>query len=230
MLRLYKNKETGLIYQDTSYKETILSKYKEKDYILLFKIILYLTDDSKKEMELNIVEENALNVFSRKYREFIKKDNIKLSDFDGVKITGKNFKEYMDKIKIKPDVLKRLSKYTQATAGNISENILILANIEDTKINIKELFNEISSQFIEDNPLIVDRSDDDYELWRNKIIKETVRYFNYSKLNKDIFSFILLHIFKIAKDYIDILNLEELFDGKKKKRRSKSRKKKKSKS
>jgi hypothetical protein len=224
MLRLYKNKETGLIYQDTSYKETILSKYKEKDYILLFKIIIYLTDESKKEMELDIVQENALNVFSRKYREFIKKGNIKISDFDGKKITGKNFKEYIDKIEIKPDVLKRLSKYTQATAGNISENILILANIEDTKINIKELFNEISSQFLEDNPSIVDRSDDEYELWRNKIIKDTVRYFNYSKLNKDIFSFILLHIFKISKDYIDILNLEELFDGKKKKRR-KSKKK-----
>jgi hypothetical protein len=227
MLRLYKNKETGLIYQDTSYKETILSKYKEKDYILLFKIILYLTDE--KEMELNINEENALNVFSRKYRETIKTSNIKLSNFDGIIIKGKNFKEYMEKIQIKPDVLKKLSKYTQATAGNISENILILANIEDTKINIKELFNEISSQFIEDNPSIVDRSDDDYELWRNKIIKDTVRYFNYSKLNKDIFSFILLHIFKIAKDYIDILNLEELFDGKKKKKkRSKSKKKSKS--
>ena len=216
MLRLYKNKETGLVYQDTSYKETILSKYKEKDYILLFKIILYLTDE--KEMELDINKENALNVFSRKYREYIKKVNIRLSDFDGVKIKGKNFKEYMDKIEIKPDVLRRLSKYTLATAGNISENILILSNIEDTKINIKELFNEISSQFLEDNPSIVDRSDDEYELWRNKIIKDTVRYFNYSKLNKDIFSFILLHIFKIAKDYIDILNLEELFDGKKKKK------------
>ena len=46
------------------------------------KIILYLTDDSKKSMELDIVEENALNVFSRKYRETIK-TNIKLSDFDG---------------------------------------------------------------------------------------------------------------------------------------------------
>jgi hypothetical protein len=229
MLRLYKNKETGLIYQDTSYKETILSKYKEKDYILLFKIILYLTDDSKKSMQLNMDEENALNVFSRKYRDYIKINNIKLSDFDSITIKGKNFKEYMEKIEIKPDVLKKLTKYTQATAGNISENILILANIEDTKINIKELFNEISSQFIEDNPSIVDRSDDDYELWRNKIIKDTVRYFNYSKLNKDIFSFILLHIFKIAKDYIDILNLEELFDGKKKKKkRSKSKKKSKS--
>ena len=268
IIKLYKNIKNGLIYRDDDDIKTILNKYSEEDYILLFRMIHFVSKDKKMELKINGENSiNAINLFSniaqniikqkeevynkllkkkeskisldifRKHIGVLKRDYISLDNFKGdfISLTIDNFMEYMGTIENR--YLTLLANFAKATGGIVYDNLLKISNIEDSNINIKKLFEEISSQFIIDNPSIFNRSNEDYEIWRNRLIRDTLRNFNYVNTNKDIFCFILLHIFQLAKNKINIMNFEEL-DGikwkkkkrKSKKKRSKSRKKKKFKS
>jgi len=270
IIKLYKNIKNGLIYRDADDIKTILNKYSEEDYILLFRMIHFVSKDKKMELKINGEDSiNAINLFSntaqniikqkeeikvynkllkkkesvisldkfRKYIGVLKRDYISLDNYKGdfISLTIDNFMDYMGKIENRN--LTLLADFAKATGGIVYDNLLKISNIEDSNINIKKLFEEISLQFIIDNPSIFNRSNEDYEIWRNRLLRDTLRNFNYVNMNKDIFCFILLHIFQLAKNKINIMNFEEL-DGikwkkkkrKSKKKRSKSRKKKKFKS
>jgi len=146
--------------------------------------------------------------------------------------SNQNYEDLINKIT--EEKLKKLKEFRQAI-GYLPDNFLSMTNISKIDINsgiIEKIFNDISKQFLIDNPLIYFRSNEYYEMWRNKLIKLTVDNIKRKRINKDFLSFILLHIFKLAYEYgkIDIIDLVEIIpDGRKKKKRKSKRKLKKSK-
>ena len=125
----------------------------------------------------------------RKNIDRLNENYISLNNFNGdfISLTIDNFMDYIGEIEYRN--LDLLAKFAKATGGIVNDNLLKISNIEDSNINIKKLFEEISSQFIIDNPSIFNRSNEDYEIWRNRLIRDTLRNFNYVNTNKDIFCF-----------------------------------------
>jgi len=263
-IRLYKNETTDEIILDKSKNETILTKYTEEEYIFIG-ILLYFTDKNNMKLNISDISKNdcinGLLAFSYKTQTWIKtkQDNQLESYFkkekkpldasnegyisiDDFKYTtnpsissSKNYKELIDKLK--PDKLQKLKEFG-LSYGFISENILDISDTYNLNIKsgiLKDIFKDISKQFLLDNPMVYFRSKEYYEIWRNKLIKLSVDNIERKKINRDFLSFILLNIFELAfkRGVIDVVNLIEINpDGKKykKKKRKSKRKSKKRKS
>ncbi len=219
IIKLYKNIKNGLIYRYDDNIKTVLNKYSEEDYILLFRMIHYVSRDKKMELKINGADSiNAINLFSNTAQNIIKKeeetkvynnlskkkiaialvefrrqiallrqDYISLDNYKGdfISLTIDNFTDYMGEIENRNLIL--LANFAKATGGIVYDNLLKISNIEDSNINIKKLFEELSMQFKIDNSSIFHRSNEDYEIWRNRLIRDTLRNFNYVNMNKDIF-------------------------------------------
>ena len=73
IIKLYKNIKNGLIYRDDDDIKTILNKYSEEDYILLFRMIHFVSKDKKMELKINGEDSiNAINLFSNTAQNIIK--------------------------------------------------------------------------------------------------------------------------------------------------------------
>ena len=73
IIKLYKNIKNGLIYRDDDDIKTILNKYSEEDYILLFRMIHFVSKDKKMELKINGENSiNAINLFSNIAQNIIK--------------------------------------------------------------------------------------------------------------------------------------------------------------
>jgi len=262
-VRIYKNQLTNQIYLDNKKTETILTKYTEDDYIFIAKLICFIKKPENMELNIcDIDDENCINgllSFSYKTQAWIKTEPEKAikSYFSDNKPNDSSKKGYINLIDFKyinkpsisssHDFQQIINTFTKENLeklkefglsyGFITKNLLEISDTYDIDLDsgiIKKIFNDISKQFLIDNPEIYFRSKEYYEIWRNKLIKLSVDNIELNRINRDFLSFILLHIFELAcsKSKIKIVNLKEIdfVDGKKKKRRSKRKIKRKNKS
>jgi hypothetical protein len=218
-IRLLKNKITGQIYQQTHNKKTLFHRFTERDYLEIGILLHYYFNIEKEPnaMDINLKDKNAFEIFSKRAQEYIRNDSdniIKLSYFEGnnKEISPVNYVKHINKWK--QENFKKLINYRQAFL-HLTDNMLYLNYIKDNIIDIKEFFTELSSEFeiFEDD--IVYRDLNRFQYWRNRIINDTVNNFEYSFINKNFLSFILLHLFILCEHEFDITDVEyiEQFDG-----------------
>lgn len=224
VIRLYRNKKTGDIYQDLTITNTLFNQFSEDDFIIFSSLIYFIKEVETKPDEMKIKidgdnSENALSIFSSKAQSWIKtkksdQNYIDLKDFNGINpsLSTKNFENEINLIS--KEKLDKLRNYGKST-GFLTKNLLVISRIKDSKIQLDYLIKELSKLYLEQHPNITDRSLEDYQYWRNKIIKNTTRNFILKRINRDFLSFLLLHIFKYIEEYLEIIDYEELFDGKK---------------
>lgn len=218
-IRLLKNKITGQIYQQTHNKKTLFHRFTERDYLEIGILLHYYFNIEKEPnaMDINLKDKNAFEIFSKRAQDYIRNDSadiIKLSYFEGnnKEISPVNYVKHINKWK--QENFKKLINYRQAF-WHLTDNMLYLNYIKDNIIDIKEFFTELSSEFeiFEDD--IVYRDLNRFQYWRNRIINDTVNNFEYSFINKNFLSFILLHLFILCEHEFDITDVEyiEQFDG-----------------
>jgi hypothetical protein len=218
VVRLLRNKRSGQILQQNYTKQTLFHRFSEEDYIQIGILLYYYFDieNSPNKMDIDVNKYNALEIFSKKGQEYITNPNhgnmIKLSDFDGThnEISTVNYVEYIDKWKQLD--LRKLGNYGK-NVGELSDNLLYLNYIEDNIINLKNFFKELSNEYDLSEQDIYYKNLKGFQIWRNRIINDTVINFDYSSINRNFLSFILIHLFILCHRRFRILDLEYFDDS-----------------
>ena len=217
-IRLLRNKITGQIYQQTHNKKTLFHRFTERDYLEIGILLHYYfnVEKEKNAMDINLKEKNAFEIFSTRAQKYVNVNAniIKLSYFNGdhKDISSVDYTKHINKWK--EENFKKLINYRQAF-WHLTDNMLYLNYIKDNIIDIKEFFTELSSEFEIFENDIVYRDLNRFQYWRNRIINDTVNNFEYSFINKNFLSFILLHLFILCEHEFDITDVEYIdqFDG-----------------
>ena len=217
-VKLLKNNNTGQTLQQIYTKKTILHRFSEDDYIEIGILLYYYfgVESNPNAMDINdITGKNVLEIFTKNAQTYIglHGNTIRLSDFDGthIEISNIDYIKYIDKWKLTD--LNKLGNYRKNT-GYLTDNLLYLNYIKDNVINLSELFEELSNEFELSENDIFYKNLKGFQIWRNRLINDTVNNFEYSEINKNFLSFILLHIFILCHRKFKIRNLEYIDGGK----------------
>ena len=214
LIRLLKNKNSGQIYKQTSIKKTLFHRFTEKDYISIGILLYYHFDVENivNAMDINVVDENALDIFTPKAKSYIKtaagENKIKLGYFGEPPVQDVSKKNYIKKIDKWKD-LNKLGNFRRNT-GQLSENLLYLNHVKKNIIDIENFFQELSSEFDLFENDILYKNLKGFQNWRNRIISDTVNNFEFRIINKNFLAFILLHLFILCQDEFNIMELEYL--------------------
>jgi hypothetical protein len=87
------------------------------------------------------------------------------------------------------------------------------SKIKENVIDLEEIFKELSIEFELSSENIESKNLNKFQIWRNRIILDTVNNFQYSKINKNFLAFIILHMFILCQDEFYIEEFEDVFDG-----------------
>ena len=212
LIQLLKNKNSGQIFKQTYTKETLFHLFTEKDYINIGILLHYHYDTGTiaNAMDINVVNENALDIFTSKAQNHITAggDNkIKLEYFNG-RVPAVSKKNYIEKIDKWKDLTK-LGNFRRNT-GQLSENLLYLNHVKKNIIDIEKFFQELSTEFDLFENDILYKNLKGFQNWRNRIISDTVNNFEFRIINKNFLAFILLHLFILCQDEFNIMELEYL--------------------
>ena len=219
-IKLIKNTKTNDVFLDDYRTSTLLNKYSENDFINLGMLFWYHYDVEKKPiaMRINVLKENALNIFSSNAQQYIINSirpsgsspqyHIDLCDFNKDLLSSYKFEDLINTISTKN--LKVLENYRKTT-GHITKNLLHIVKIKHTKLDLQQLFLTLSKEFDSQTNDITEKTLLHYQLWRNKYIKDTVRNFPLKKINRDFLSFLILHMFLLCEDEFTIYETSEIF-------------------
>ena len=218
VVRLLRNKKTDQLFEQKYFKKTSFHRFTENDYIELGILLHYYFDVENKPtaMDINVNTHNALEIFTTKAQTYITKDGgneIKLEYFDGnhKDVSNYNFVKKIDKWKQLD--LDKLGKYRR-NIGHLTENLLYLNHIKDNIIDLQVFFKELAIEHDLSEDDILYKNEKRFQMWRNRIINDTVNNFEFSTINKNFLSFIILHLFILCHDEFNILEFEYVDNGK----------------
>ena len=217
-IHIIKNKRTDQVFIANYDKQTIFHKYNENDFLHIGMLLWYINkkndENDNNIMVIDITDINNKTLFQKTLdkKNVEKNENLYLSDFDHINMI-KNWKE---------DVLKKLKTYLDATSEQ-NDDLLYMYDIRPNGIGIEKTIQELSELY-QKTDINKNRDKTHFQLWRNKIILNTVRNFKYSKINEEFLKFIIFHIFKQFENKFFITNYTKIFDGKKKSRKKSKRK------
>ena len=230
-IHILQNKTTEQVFIANYDKQTIFHKYNENDFLHIGMLLWYINkkenEDDDDIMGIDIINDENKNLFKEKMLEYIQKKENKILNLSDFKNNNELFKNnnYADLIKKwNNDVLKKLKTYLDATSEQ-NDDLFYMYDIRPNGIGIEKTIQELSELY-EKTDINKNRDKTHFQLWRNKIILNTVRNFKYSKINEEFLTFIILNLFKQFENKFFITKYEKIFDGKRKRT---SRKKSKSK-
>jgi hypothetical protein len=218
VVKLLKNKKTGQIVEQSYKKETIFHRFKEHDYIQIGRLLWYNYDvgNNKNAMDINVTSNNvnALEIFTKKAQDYIKTGGgyIRLDNFNsGINdISETDFTQIINQWT--NTNLNKLTNFRKSV-GFLTKNLLYLNKIKENVIDLEEIFKELSIEFELSSENIESKNLNKFQIWRNRIILDTVNNFQYSKINKNFLAFIILHMFILCQDEFYIEEFEDVFDG-----------------
>lgn len=219
VVKLLKNKKTGQVVTQLYKKETIFHRFKEDDYIQIGRLLWYNYDTGNNPiaMDIHVTDNNvnALEIFTKKAQEYITKTGggyIRLNNFNsGINdISETDFTQIINQW-----TNANLNKLTnfRRSVGFLTKNLLYLNKIKENVIDLEEVFKELSNEFELSSENIENKNLNKFQIWRNRIILDTVNSFQYSKINKNFLAFIILHMFILCQDEFYIEEFEDVFDG-----------------
>lgn len=238
VVRLVKGKNTGQIVQQTYQRDTLLSSFKEKDFLALGSIIYYnknnldVTSDSYVDkiilpsgLEHKIGTDFTLADFNGVLKRFGKiNTGLAGAATHGLSPDRENFTTYVTKMGGNLTAGNKLQTVGRSV-GYIPNNLLYLNKFKDSKIDLASICSQLADEFENASDDIQQKDNFHYERWRNDYIKDTLNSLRYSKVNKSFIGLILFNLFEQCMDEFETDDYQDAFvDGRKRRRRRRSRK------